>query len=171
MKEKFIAKINFLFLVITLLYNAKSHNEMPLSPKIYRINFISLNKEIIIIDSKGVHFYNCNLTTEIISKKIVFENKIENEKICIKQYKKQYGEYILILVRDIIYFFESDGTKINSVYIPEISNADHYSLVPYKKENSYLYYIISYTIKENLILKKFKFNINSFSNKIIIVFK
>jgi len=167
MKEKFIAKINFLFLVITLLYNAKSHNEMPLSPKIYRINFISLNKEIIIIDSKGVHFYNCNLTTEIISKKIVFENKIENEKICIKQYKKQYGEYILILVRDIIYFFESDGTKINSVYIPEISNADHYSLVPYKKENSYLYYIISYTIKENLILKKFKFNINSFSNKII----
>jgi len=162
--------MNFLFLVFTLLCTAKSHNKMLLSPKIYQINFISLNKEIIIIDSKGIHFYNCDLTTEVISKKISFENKIEFEKICIKQYLKEYGEYILILVSDILYFFESDGTKIYSKYIPEILNADCYSLVPYKKENNYLYYIIAYTLKENLILKKFKFNINSFSNENILTY-
>ena len=142
---------------------------MKLSPIVYQINIISLKKDVIIIDSKGVHFYNCDLTTEVISKNINFENKIENEKICIKQYLKEYGEYILILVFDIIYFLESDGTKINSISIPEISNADCYSLIPYKKENNSLYYIIAYIIKENLILKKFKFDINSFLNQIIMI--
>jgi len=170
MKSKFIRSINFLFLTFTLLCTAKNHNETILSPKIYHINFISLNKEILIIDSKGIHFYNYDLTTEVISKKIALENKIEIEKICIKQFLKEYGEYIIILMLDILYFFESDGTKINSIYIPEILNADCYSLVPYKKENSYLYYIIAYTIKENLILKKFKFNINSFSNENILIY-
>ena len=167
MKTKFIKSLSFLYLVITLLYTVKSHNEMLLSPKIYPMNFILLNKNIIIIDSKGIYFYKCDLTTEIISNIITFENKIKNEKIFIKQYSNEYGEYILILVLDILYFFESDGTKINSIYLKEISNADCYCLVPYKKENSYLYYIIAYTVKENLTLKKFKFDINSFSNEII----
>ena len=169
-QTKFIRYFCFLFLVITLLYTVKGHNEMLLSPNIYPITFISLNKDIVIIDSKGVHFYNCGLTTEVISKKISFENKIENEKICIKQYLKEYGEYILILVFDKLYFLEFNGIKINSIYLPEISNADCYSLVPYKKENSSLYYIIAYTIKENLILKEFKFDINSSSNQIIMIY-
>ena len=167
MKKKLRRSLNFLFLVITLLFTIKSHNEMLLSPIIYSMNFISLNKNIIIIDSKGIHFYNCDLTKKIISKAISFENETENAKIFIRQYIKEYGEYILILVFDILYFFESDGTKINSIYIPEISNADSYCLVLYKKENSSLYYIIAYTIKDNFVLKKFKFDINSFSNQII----
>ena len=170
MKTKFIRRLNFLYLLIILLYTVKSHNKLLISPKIYPMNFISLNKNIILIDSKGVYFYNCDLTTEAISKTIIFKKKIENEKIFIKQYFKEYGEYILILAFDILYFFEPDGTKINSIFIPEISNADCYCLVPYKKENNYLYYIIAYTIKENLILKKFKFDINSFSNQIIMAY-
>ena len=167
MKIILIRNFNFLFLVITLLYTIKGHKKIEFSPIVYPINFISLNKDIIIIDSKGIHFYNCDLTTEVSSKSVIFENKIENEKIYIKQYSKESGAYIIILVYDILYFFESDGTKINSAYIPFISNADCFCLVPYKKENNHLYYIIAYTIKEILTLKQFKFDINSFSNHII----
>ena len=167
MKVKSSRNLNFLFLVITLLNIIKSHNEIMQSPIIYPINFISLNKDIIIIDSKGIHFYNCDLTTEFISKNVIFENKIENEKIYIKQYSKESGAYIIILVYDKLYFFESDGTKINSVYIPYMSNADCLCLVPYKKEKNHLYYIITYTTKGNFTLKQFKFDINSFSNQII----
>ena len=167
MKIQLIRNLNFVYVVITLLYVIKGQNEIFLSPKIYPLNFISLNKDIIIIDSKGIHFYNCDLTAEVISKNVAFENKIENEKIYIKQYSKESGAYIIILVFDILYFFESDGTKINSAYMPFISNADCFCLVPYKKEKNYLYYIIVYTNKENFTLKYFKYNINSFSNQII----
>ena len=170
MRTKFIRNFNFLVLVITLLYTIKGHNEKLFTPIIYPINFISLNKDIIIIDSKGISFYNCELTTKVSFKNVVFENKIENEKICIKQYSKEFGAYIIILVFDILYFFESDGTKINSIYMPDISNADCYCLIPYKKENNYLYYLISYTVKENFILKIFKFDINSFSNQITTIY-
>ena len=170
MRTKLI-RMNFLFLVITLSHTIKGPNEILLSPIIYPIDFISLNKDIIIIDSKGIHFYNWDLTNKAIPKNVNFENRIENENIYIKQYPKEFGAYIIILVFDILYFFEPDGTKINSVYLPEISNADYYCLVPYKKENNFLYYLISYTIKENFILTKFKFDINSFSNKIIFTYK
>ena len=116
MRTKLI-RMNFLFLVITLSHIIKGHNEILLSPIIYPINFISLNKDIIIIDSKGIHFYNCDLTNKAIPKNVIFENRIENEKIYIKQYPKEFGAYIIILVFDILYFFEPDGTKINSAYI------------------------------------------------------
>ena len=53
MKSKSSWNLNFLFLIITLINIIKDHNEKMQSPIIYPINFISLNKDIIIIDSKG----------------------------------------------------------------------------------------------------------------------
>ena len=166
-------RLNLSFLIIELfiiLTHANNQQLVPISSNINQKFFILHNHIIVIVLNDGIHFYNSDLTIEDNSKKILFPQNIclfENEKILIKQFPKEDGGYLMILVLDKIYFFKPDGSIMNSIYIPDISNSDNYCLTPYKKKNNDLYYIIAYNKKQNFILKQFKFNINSFSNQII----
>ena len=165
-------RLNLSFLIIELfiiLTHANNQQLVPISSNINQKFFILHNHIIVIVLNDGIHFYNSDLTIEDNSKKILFPQNIclfENEKILIKQFPKEDGGYLMILVLDKIYFFKPDGSIMNSIYIPDISNSDNYCLTPYKKKNNDLYYIIAYNKKQNFILKQFKFNINSFSNQI-----
>ena len=85
------------------------------------------------------------------------ESKEENSKTTISQFPANFGGYIFILVNDIIYFFNHDGTFINSVNITvniaDTINAKYYCLIPYKTENNYLHYLISFPILETFSFK------------------
>jgi len=166
-------RLNLPFLIIELfiiLTHSNNQQLVLISSNLNKKYFILPNHIIIIVSNDGIHFYNSDLTIEDESKKILFPQNfclIKQEKILIKQFPKEYGGYLMILVLDKIYFFKPDGSKINSIYMPDIPNSDNYCLTPYKRQNNNLYYIIAYNIKQNFILKQFKFNINSFSNQII----
>ena len=169
-------RLNLSFLIIELfiiLTHANNQQLVPISSNINQKFFILHNHIIVIVLNDGIHFYNSDLTIEDNSKKILFPQNIclfENEKILIKQFSKEDGGYLMILVLDKIYFFKPDGSIMNSIYIPDISNSNNYCLTPYKKKNNDLYYIIAYNKKQNFILKQFKFNINSFSNQITLIY-
>jgi len=166
-------RLNLSFLIIVLfiiLTHINSQQLVPVSSILHPKFFILQNHIVVIVSNDGIHFYNSDLAIEDNSKKILFPQNIysiENETILIKQFSKEDGGYLMVLALNKIYFFTSDGSKINSIYIPCISHSDYYCLIPYKKQNNYLYYIIAYNINQNFILKQFKFNINSFSNQII----
>ena len=75
----------------------------------------------------------------------------------------------MILVKDILYFFQNDGNFINSVNLTSSINGKHYYLIPYKVEGKYLHYLISYPIDNTYFgLIYCKFDLNSpNSNEII----
>ena len=129
-----------------------------------------LNQNIVIVSSDGIHFFSQNLV-EDISKKIIFQNPINSiarsEKVELKQFSTEDEGYIMILVDDTIYFFESDGTNIKIFDLSNSINGNYYCLIPFKKENNNLYYIILYSIKGGLVLNIFKFDIYKYSNELI----
>ena len=173
MKIKLIELIITLFISLFICTNNQEHITIPYI--IHKNFLILLNRKMVTIENDGIHFYNSDLITEDISKKILFKNnfssKIDNEKISIVQFSEDNGGYIMILVFNLIYFFNSDGVKINTIILPNLIRAINYCLTPYKKENNYLYYIISYPKEKNFYLLEFRFNIKSFENQIIIDLK
>ena len=125
--------------------------------------FTLLSQNILMVASDGIHFYNSNLG-EDLDKKIDFEKEIssnqENDKICIVQFSENDGGYIIILAMNKLYFFYPDGTIINSFSFTE--EAEHYCINPYKLEDNYLYYIITYPINTHqFIINYNKFNLKS----------
>ena len=50
----------------------------------------------------------------------------------------------MVLVNDIIYFFNHEETFINFVNLTRSIDGKYYCLIPYKIENNALYYLISY---------------------------
>ena len=62
------------------------------------------------------------------------------------QFSENYGGYIILYAQGNLYFFENDGKFIKSFNYSIISDYAHSSLIPYKREDNYLYYLISYPI-------------------------
>ena len=132
--------------------------------------FTLLSQKILMVASDGIHFFTSNLD-EDLDKKINFTNQIktleENDKVCIVQFSENDGGYIIILAMNKLYFFTPDGTLINSFNFTE--EAEHYCINPYKLEDNYLYYIITYKINEHQFAINYnKFNLESKENENII---
>ncbi len=122
--------------------------------------FTLFNEKLILVANDGIHFFTSKMEEEE-EKKIIFDNlvssEINNEKIEIVQFSEKDQSFIMILLFNIIYFFNNDGILINYVYLSNSENNFNYTLFPYKKEKNYLHYIIIYQSNN-----KTKFNINHF---------
>ena len=83
------------------------------------------NGGFVLVQSDGINFFDSN-KEEIVSKKIIFEIPIlsqsENEKISMCQFSDKEKGYILIIVRNIIYFFQEDYTIIEYINLFELSD-------------------------------------------------
>ena len=127
------------------------------------------NQNIVIVRSDGIHFYTRELV-EDSTKTVFFEKNITDEiegvKVEMVQFPEEDDGYIMILVGENIFFFESDGSIINNTNLNDIINDDKYSLIPYKKEGNDLFYVIVYNNVEVLIITLFTFNIDSHENSV-----
>ena len=162
LKDSFII---FIFLFIELCgqeQDSFSQNEYP--------NTLTLlNGNIIMVSKIGIHFFDSTFTTEDDSKKIIFEKQIttssDYSKTAMAQFPEEDDGYIIILALDIIYFFNRDGTNLFSKNISDYIYSDYYDLIPYKKVDNNLHYIISYRNKlinlKNFTINYFKYNIDS----------
>ena len=164
-------KLSLLLLFLSLLIFINTDN-IELESLLYPTTYTLLSHNIVIVASDGIRFFSSDMT-EDTTKKISFDNQIqsadENEKTVIDQFSANNGGYIMILVKDILYFFQNDGTFINSVDLTSSINGKHYYLIPYKVEGDYLDYLISYPINNTcfgLIYCKFDLNFPN-SNEII----
>ena len=127
------------------------------------------NDELILVNQNGIHFFDSKLVNEYSDKFIPFSENItsntENKKTTMAQFTPENGGYILIIAKDILYIFGSDGSKIHSLPINEYFTSTNYYITPYKKEEeNYLYYIISYkddVTKKSIKINYFKFDLNS----------
>ena len=159
----------FVFQIISLFHFIS--NQESIENILYPSALKLFNQGIVMVASDGIHFFSADMREEV-SKKINFETQIqsleESEKTTIVQLPLKYGAYLMILVNDIIYFFAQDWNFIHSFNLTDSINGLHYSLIPYIKKDTYLYYLISYPIdKKSFDLVYFKFDLDSYTNEII----
>lgn len=151
----FILFQNSSFLLIFLLIN--------LSHQYERVNIFNstsflpysltlLNKENILVINNGIHFFDEALSEEYSTKYIPFETVIDKNdkdnfgKINIVQFSEEDGKYILVLAYDKMYFITYEYDLLTSIDLSsnfEHLNSKYYSLIPYKKADNSLHYIIS----------------------------
>ena len=168
-----INKLYFLLeIVIFLPMYLKSNQEKILFEDALFPNTLTLlNQNFFLVDNNGIHYFTPEFV-EDDTKSILFENKLADEsesiKVSMVQFPEKDNGYVMILAQEVIYFFESDGTLINNIDLKEIINAEKYCLIPYKKENNDLYYLVIYNLKEIFIIKVFTFNIITHVNDAII---
>ena len=160
-QSSIVHKRNILLLLLFLLLNCSLAEEINtqmeptsvLYPSVLSLN----NGGLVVVQTDGIHFYNQNKEEEE-SKTIKFDFPIksekENEKISISQYPENEGGYILILVREKIYIFQSSGNLLKEENLPEINSVANVRLIPYKEQDNNLLYVLTYKVSE----KKFGFN-------------
>ena len=128
-----------------------------------------LNNRNAIVSKNGIQFYNQNLTMDNY-KNYTFETPLQQENIetiSMAQFEKINGEYILILVKNIIYIFSNDEILLKNIDLSSKINGDHYCLIPYKKYgNEYLDYFILFVKDIYINIKHFKFDLNNLNNEI-----
>lgn len=77
------------------------------------------------------------------------------------QFPYEYGGYILAVEKKYIYIFSVDITFIGQDYSGPKLTGVHYSLVPYKKVDDELHYIIGFLEDKKIKLYHIKYNINT----------
>ena len=158
------------FFFYQLLFFVINASDLQIDSKTFPTAYTLLSQDFVIVFNDGIHFYSSSMI-EDESKKIIFERQInsleESDKTTITQFPTNYKGYILVLANDIIYFFKHDGIFINSADLTDSISSSHYFLVPYKADNDYLYYIISFPIDQksfSLLYCKFSLNFPNSNN-------
>ena len=137
---------------------------------IYSSIFVLLDKTIVDVAKDGIHFFDEKLNKEETSHFVNFTDPLGDvndiSKISIAQFSGEYDDgYLLILYRRIIYIFDKQHNLISNFSldesIPDITNFIKY-LIPYKKLNESLHYLIRYSDYSSHHILHYKFNLSKF---------
>ena len=114
----------FIFLSLFIFSKTSYKNSNLLLPSLSTL----LNQNQIIITQNGIHFYDSNLKTES-SNKFIPLNISSISRPVIEQFPIEFGGYILILLKNIIYIFSKDEIFISSIDISNYikDNYDYYN--------------------------------------------
>ena len=146
----------------------------------YQSNSISLKfpKSLTLLDysfavvaQDGIHFYDTLFESEIPNKNISFtlSSASDLDKVSMAQFSNEYGGYILIIVINQLYIFDNDKNNIGIKSLDGIISGSHYCIIPYKKYDNILKFIISFaeTNLKNIVLANSTFNILNSNLEII----
>ena len=153
-----------LYIFLLLLFN-KSNQSISLAMQYPNILTL-LDDSIILIGNDGIHFYDSIMSSEDTSKTISLQIELDDiNKISMAQFSENDGEYIILLVLNTLYIFDSNKIFLFSSDISTSIDGDHYCLTPYKKDSqNYLHFIISYVQDYKIILSIVKVNLNDLNS-------
>mgnify|MGYP006873012459 CR=1 FL=1 len=137
---------------------------------IYSSMFVLLDNKIVDVAKDGIHFFDEQLKNEDTSHALNFTVPLtlnDISTISINQFSEEYGEYILILCKRILYIFDKEHNLITNISFEEIIGENNNHIIAYKKENEYLHFIIRYTADgDNFhIILHYKYNLNSLDDE------
>ena len=159
-------RIISLFWIFIIFSKLKIYTQLETSNLLSPTSFTLSDNSIVIISSNGIHFYDENFSTEDEDKKIPFPDycQINLAKVLMAEFSEEDGGYILIVVNNIVYFFDNEKNNITSIQISDsdIVNSVTINLIPYKKIDNILYFIFPYVNYNCYVyLAIYKFNIAS----------
>ena len=129
-------------------------------------SFTLENNSLLLIYEDGFFLYDSEFGNEKMILNITL-NTDDIGNVLIKQYPSSDDGYILILLKNILYFFDSSLVNYNQQNITFTGNIQNLILI--KKENNSLYYTInSYIVNNpNINIYYYRYNLNSQSNELI----
>ena len=104
----------------------------------YPVSLTLYNDNILLIANNKIIFYDDSLNS-IIKNYNLSESEIatdfkETYKSMACQYPLEYNCYIMILVKDQLYFFDKDGNKLQKEnFTSEFEEQNYYEVIPIKK--------------------------------------
>ena len=168
-----IKKYFLLFLSLLVnLWLIVSNEKVYLDNIMYSTTMVLLDNKIVDVSQNGIHFFDEQFQNEEPSHFIQFSENLNQYtddffKISMSQFSNEYGEYILILCKRIIYIFDKKHNLIININLDEsIGDIDN-KIIAYKKENDYLYYIITSMDSTYYNIIPFKFDLNSNQTEIL----
>ena len=169
--EKFLYNYNNYFfniiILISLIIFCK--NEIRKVNFIYPLSFTLLDNSNVLICNNGIHFYNEDFSVEDSDKKQEISIELADlDKITMTQFSSEDGGYILITVKNILYIFDNNKELKKNYNLTEEINTDQYQIIPYKKDNNILYFIIPYIESLQLVLSIFQYDLNNLDSDFII---
>ena len=161
-------------LILCFFYYIKTDISLNQQAK-FPISLTLHDDNILLITESKIIFYDYSLTSIIksynLSESEIASNFQETFKTMACQYPQEYKSYILVFVKDQLYFFDKDGNKkAKENFTSLFKDQPYYEIIPIKNNENNLYYIISFTIKTTPINIKFfyyKMNIDTKENFLI----
>ena len=168
---------------IDTLFNSKL-NQLLFSLIIYFARFIKAQNDAIsfaypvllqidddhafLANEGGMHFFDSNLNNVIsheYQNNNIHDFKAIVDKIKVAKLDEEYGGDIFCLIVNQIYVFSKNGNLTAIInFNDQLLGSNYVDIIPYKKENNILYFIISYiepvSTSKKLILKLYKFQEN-----------
>ena len=116
------------------------------------------NGKYILISSIGIGFLDETLTEE--SKIISFDDEIETRETIIEQFSSEDGGYIIVFLKNDLYFFSENENLIKKVenITFDHNNENYYSIVPYGHLLDDFYFALIFCNNEKLIYLKGTFD-------------
>ena len=116
----------------------------------YPLSLTLYNDNILLITDQKILFLDSSLNNIMINYTLDEYQKLNltlSEKALACQYPIEYEGYIITFINDYLFLFDKEGDKLFEKNLTkEFIEIPYYDLLPIKKTNNYLYYIISYTI-------------------------
>ena len=155
-------KILSMFLFIIILSNI--HSEITFK---YPLAITLKNNNIFVVDQLGINIYEPTLSS-LVENIYNFEDedKINNEEALSKVIIKKFSNYVIGLINDKIYIFNSEGKMKfkNNTKIVSDQSPKYYTLsFKYTQTDEIIYYLIGYFDNEvqlNLLYYKYDSNLN-----------
>ena len=102
---------SFLLLVLIINLSHQEKNIFNMTQTFLPYSLTLLNNDNILVINNGIHFFDANLQNEKTEKKVLFDTEIAESdfnKIAIAQFSTVYDEYIMVLAKNIMYFFTKE---------------------------------------------------------------
>ena len=141
-----ILKLNyFLFIIISILNKLKS--DVIVNGGSYPIVYTLLDGNQFFIGANSITLYDADFKDSLnqynLTEDLIVTTTTESIKTSICQFKQNYGAYILLLIKDNLLLFDSTLKMLHKISnISDKLGQQFYDLVPYKKVDNDLYYVI-----------------------------
>ena len=160
-------KLNFILFIIILALN-KIKSDTITNGGSYPLAYTLINGNQIFIGENAITLYDADFQNSLNQYNLTEDLKVSNLDESIKttfcQFKQSDGGYILLLIKDNLLLFDSTLKMIHKISdISDKLGQTFYDLVPYKKVNDDLYYVIVYSIPNSsnyqIVILYYKINI------------
>ena len=153
--EKF-KNILYIISIVILIFKIQYINSLAI-PGSFPLTFLMSNGDIFLMTGEKVQVYDQSLK-ELKSEKEIIDTLTKPDLRNIAQFS---DGYIIALVENTFFIFSEKGEYIHKITLGDIPDGiEIYSLIPYKYDSDYHYYIIAFIYSHNIRIQYYQLKID-----------
>mgnify|MGYP006873017867 CR=1 FL=1 len=162
-----IQNLIYLILIILLILENQIINSLSITEN-YPISFLMSNGDIFLITANKIQIFDLALGELKISRDLS-SSQITNgfQDAALRNIAQFSDGYIIALVKKTLFVFSQEGICKFEQNLNEDINILSYSLIPYKCDSEYHYYIIAFNKNSRICIQYYKLKIDSSENTLL----